>query len=152
MEDYVGQAKALIENMRSKGEFIGKAEGDFVEKYAFYTEDFSAVRELVNEFVSRGYERDYGAIDGEFIKDKHLEIMQKNAKIENFVSLTRRAEEMISHGYEIIGKVKELLRSEGLLMDYERYVIEQDAIKRRDGIREEFAERGKGAKADGRSR
>ena len=152
MEHYVEQAKALVETMRSKGAAIGIAEGCFVEKYAFYTEDFSVVRELANEFANREYEKEYGTIDGEFIKEKHLEIVQKNAKIENFATLTRRAGEMIGQGYEILGKIKEYLRSEGLLMDYEQYVVEQEMRKRRDEIREEFSERGKGGKTDVRSR
>ena len=152
MEQYVEQAKALVENMRSKGEVIGAAEGYFVERYAFYAEDFSVVRELANEFASRGYEKEYGTIDGEFIKDKYTEIVQKNAKIERFNRLTREAGEMIGKGYEILGKVKELLRSEGLLMDYEHYIVEQDIEKRREEIRQEFADKGKGGKVDGRSR
>lgn len=59
---------------------------------------------------------------------------------------------MIGQGYEILGKIKEYLRSEGLLMDYEQYIVEQEMRKRRDDIREEFAERGKGGKTGVRSR
>lgn len=75
MEHYVEQAKALVETMRGKGVAIGVAEGCFVEKYAFYVEDFAAVRELANEFANREYEKEYGTIDGEFIKEKYLEIV-----------------------------------------------------------------------------
>jgi len=152
MEQYVEQAKALVENMRSKGEPIGVTEGHFVEKYAFYAEDFSVVRKLANEFANRGYEKEYGIIDREFIEDKYMEIVQKNAKIARFNLLTREAEKMVCEGYELLGKVKEMLRSEGLLMDYEQYIVEQDIQKRREEIRQEFADKGKEGKMNVRSR
>lgn len=131
METYLESAKQLLKRMQEKGEPIGKLEKEFVVQYAFYADSFEAVKALADMFSINGYEKEHGTLDRNAIWKYEREIMEKNQTISEFVSLTKQAGDILYEGLGLLDKMREFLKEKGLLVDYQRYLLDRELEERR---------------------
>ena len=122
MELFVRRAKQLVATMRGEGEPIGEMEGYYVERYAFYADDFESVKELAKEFAKHGHEKKYGIIDRKFIESKQLEMEEKREKLGEFVKIMRQASHMIAEGFAVLEQMEIHLQERELLSDFKHYL------------------------------
>ena len=149
MEQFVTRAKQLVAAMRENEEPIGKMEGYYVERYAFYADDFESVEELAREFAKRGYEKRYGIIDRKFIESKQPEMDEKREKLGEFVKIIRQASHMIAEGFAVLEQMEIHLQERELFSDFKHYL---EHTQDREGIKKEFEEKGREGITDVRSR
>ena len=122
MEQFTTRAKQLVKEMKENGEAIGEREGYYVERYAFYADDFESVKELAKEFAKRGYEKKYGIIDRKFVESKQPEMEKKREKLSEFVKIMRQASNMIAEGFAILEQVEIQLQERELFSDFKHYM------------------------------